>query len=406
MRWASVRLAFQTLRANPLRTTLSTLGIIMGAASLAAVLSIGDGAEAFARQRLEREGMQMVVLTSKTADLIDGLRVPRREVPSLGPAEAHAIAAELGSGYSVTLWRRGTARWQLPAGGDLRASAIAGRLSVGAPIALPLEAGRDLSGEEMRSATPVALASWSLANAVAAGSAARAVGREIVVSNQRVRIVGVLAPTPGRGSFELTVPEAVASALMVPSRDPQPPFIAVRAPGVEEVPALRQRLDAWTARRYADGVTVASRGLDTLRDLAQGILIFKLIMGTFTAISLIVGGIGIMNVLLASVLERTREIGIRKAVGARHRDVVVQFLTESVSIALAGSLTGLLLGIGAAFASTAVMRAKTQALIYAALSWETVVVSLVAAIVTGLVFGVYPAIRAARLSPVDAMRYE
>ena len=129
-------------------------------------------------------------------------------------------------------------------------------------------------------------------------------------------------------------------------------------------------------------------------------------MGAFTAIALLVGGIGIMNVLLASVLERTREIGVRRAVGARRRDVVLQLLAESVAIAIAGSLIGLAAGIGGAFAVTALMRARTEALIYAAVTPGTIVASIAAATITGLVFGVYPALRAARLAPVDAIRAE
>jgi putative ABC transport system permease protein len=129
-------------------------------------------------------------------------------------------------------------------------------------------------------------------------------------------------------------------------------------------------------------------------------------MGSFTAIALLVGGIGIMNVLLASVLERTREIGVRRAVGARRGDVVRQLLAESVAIALTGSLVGLVLGLGGAFLFTAVMRARTEALIYAAVTPGTIAASLGAAIVTGLVFGVYPAVRASRLVPVDAIRAE
>jgi putative ABC transport system permease protein len=131
-----------------------------------------------------------------------------------------------------------------------------------------------------------------------------------------------------------------------------------------------------------------------------------MLMGAFTAISLVVGGIGIMNVLLASVVERTREIGVRRATGARRRDIVVQFLAESVVISLAGAVLGAVLGMGAAFATTAIMRAQTSAPVYAAATWQTLVVSMAAAIVVGLVFGIYPAFKAARLSPIDAMRYE
>jgi putative ABC transport system permease protein len=401
----SIRLALQNLRAHPLRTTLSVLGIIMGAGSLAAVLSIGDGAQMFARQRIEREGVQVVVLTPKAFDMVDGLRVLRDRIPDITAADARAIGAELGPGYGVMLMRRGGVRWQGSATGPLRAALIVGRLSLGAEPAPALAAGRDLRADEMANAAPVALASSSMADAVA-GPGGVAVGRDIIVGGRTVTLVGVTAATPGRTTLELVVPEGLAGPLMMPSRDPQPPAMLVRAPTVEDVPALRARLEQWAAARYGDSVTIASRGLELLRDIAQGILIFKLLMGAFTAISLLVGGIGIMNVLLASVVERTREIGIRKAIGARQRDVLVQFLTESVTIAVAGSLVGLTLGLVGAFSVTAIIRARTQATIYAAVSWETIAISLAAALVTGLCFGVYPAWRAARLSPVDAMRHE
>jgi putative ABC transport system permease protein len=128
-------------------------------------------------------------------------------------------------------------------------------------------------------------------------------------------------------------------------------------------------------------------------------------MGAIAGISLLVGGIGIMNVLLASVTERTREIGIRKAAGARRRDLLAQFLAESVTISLVGSFLGALLGLGRRSGQPP-MRAKSSARIFAAVSWETLIVAAAAAILVGVVFGIYPALRAARLSPVEAIRHE
>ena len=180
---------------------------------------------------------------------------------------------------------------------------------------------------------------------------------------------------------------------------------------MEDVLSVQAQVEAWAdatnPRWRADPqISINSTGIERLRQLNQGMLVFKMLMGTFTAISLVVGGIGIMNVLLAAVVERTREIGIRKAAGARRRDIVVQFLSESVAISLAGAIIGAVLGGATALAATAIIRWRAAAPFYAVITWQSVTISMSAAVAIGLVFGVYPALKAARLSPVDAMRYE
>jgi putative ABC transport system permease protein len=393
-------LALQTLRANPLRTALSTLGIVMGAASLSAVLALGDGAEAFARRRLEAEGLQTVLVAARTADQIDGVRVPRANVVRLGPDDAASLAAAAGPAVGVALTSRGVARWK-SAGAD-RAAAVIGALVLGPSTPPSLAAGRAL-GAAGAADTPGALVSLSLARTLSAGDPAQAVGQTLAIGDTRVRIAGVLAKPEGRDPPVLQVPYALLDRLPL-SGALEPPVITLRPARLEDVEALQATADAWASRTHGDALSIQAYGPARLRQAAQGILIFKLLMGSFTAIALVVGGIGIMNVLLASVLERTREIGVRRAVGARRADVVRQLLAESVAIALAGSLAGLALGLGSAFLFTAIMRARTEALIYAAVTPATVAASLGAAILTGLVFGVYPAIRASRLVPVDAIR--
>jgi putative ABC transport system permease protein len=404
-----IRLALQTLRANPLRTGLSTLGIVMGAASLSAILALADGTEAFARRRLEGEGLNAIVLSSRTADQVDGVRVPRSRVVRLTPADAVDVSAIAGPATIVTLVARGVVRWREAPGAAERAALVQGVTFVGTAPPVALAAGRDLAAADGAGpgppSDPAAVVSASLAAMLAPDGPGGALGRRLHVGPATLTIVGVRSAPEGPDPPLLRVPYALLEALPLPA-PADPPVLALEAARVEEVEALKAQVDAWAAARFGDGVTVAAQGRTRLRQAAQGILIFKLLMGSFTAIALLVGGIGIMNVLLASVLERTREIGVRRAVGARRRDVVLQLLAESVAIALAGSLIGLAAGIGGAFLVTAVMRARTEALIYAAVTPGTILASLGAAALTGLVFGVYPALRAARLAPVDAIRTE
>ncbi len=434
---AATRVAVETLRAHPLRTALSTLGVMMGAGSLAAVLAIGDGAEQFARSRIEREGMQVIAVQARTADVLDGLRVPRTDYPVFTPADAADLGATLGPLAIAGLIVEGTGLASpaglgtgtptAPADGAgtattagpgadsstprPRAARITAATAEGwATLNHPLAAGTAFSAEDARAGAHVAVASVGLVRALGL-QPATAIGASVLLGDTPFRIVGVgaAAGAAAEQALAAVVPFAAAGDAMVATTSPRVPELRVRATRIEDVREVRDRVRRWVSGRgaaFEAATQVAATGEERLKQMAQGILVFKILMGAITAISLLVGGIGIMNVLLASIADRTREIGVRKAVGASRRAVVLQFLTESVAIAGAGSLVGVVLGVGGAFGVTAFARARTGAFIYAGLSWQTLVASLGAALLVGLVFGVYPALRAARLSPIDALRYE
>ena len=399
--------ALDSLRAHPLRTSLSMLGIVMGAASLAAVLALGDGAQQFAREQVEREGMNLVLAQPITEDVIDGLRVPRPSFPLFTAEDADRVSAAIGPVASVLLQMEGTGLVQQP-GQRARAARVRAVLATSGPPTLsPLADGRTLSADEMKNGEPVAIVSARLYELLAR-QAAGGVARTVTLGSTPHTIVGRLAPFAGEREFLAVVPYGDADRAMVPAQGPRARSLQLRAARVEDVPAAKRAFEDLAAGRddWRGAVRIEATGAARLQQVAKGILVFKMLMGAFTAISLLVGGIGITNVLLASMLERTREIGIRKAVGARHRDVLLQFLVESVSITTVGALAGAALGMAGAVAVTAIIRASTEVPIFAAMTWQTAAVSAGAAVIVGLLAGTYPALRAARLTPVEAIQRE
>jgi putative ABC transport system permease protein len=177
---------------------------------------------------------------------------------------------------------------------------------------------------------------------------------------------------------------------------------------VEELPEMRASVEQWLDETFEEGreaftvFTYEGR----VEQFRQGILIFKLVMGAITGISVLVGGIGIMNVLLISVTERTKEIGIRKATGAQKKDIVMQFISESVTISIVGSILGWVVGIAGLFGLVEIINRLTDLTFRAALSLDTILIVAAVAVFIGIVFGSYPAWKAANLTPVDAIRHE
>jgi putative ABC transport system permease protein len=405
---SSVAIGIDTLRSNPLRTVLSTLGIIIGTAALVAVLSLGDGMERMGRDEIARTtDVQTVVLVPVQSEEIDGVAVPRTDYPVFTPADADDAARTVPNAIAVHLSLTGATIVEGPRGGRRSASVMATLAGAGDFLSLDFAAGRFFTPIEASHDAPVVILSFRLASELSdGGSAESLLGQSVRLQGHPRRVIGVLARRRMERDRSAFVPLRAARVAMAPALRPRVPTLMLKAASVEQVAALQGGAEDWLARRYGrwEGRVKVETSQGRLEQVRRAMLVFKLFLGAITGISLVVGGIGIMNVLLASVAERTREIGVRKAIGARPNDVLVQFLAESVAISGLGSVLGVALGVTSAYGITAIVRARSEAPLYAATSPGTVLVAVLSAVLVGVAFGTYPALRAARLSPIDAIR--
>ncbi len=407
---ASLSIALGTLRANPLRTTLSTLGIVIGAAALVAVLTLGDGMERFGRQQLATTtDLQSVVLEPRTVEIIDNQAYPLDDYLVLTRADAERIMTSVPHISAGLLTLNGSAAVELPGGLSDTVDIVATLPTQAEVLKRSFAAGRYFTAAEAAAGTPVVVVSAGLGATLGGGDPAAALGRQVGIRGQEYEVVGVLPATGPERVPSVYAPIELAATLLAPTPRPRAPTLVLQAERIEDVRAVQAGVEAWLGERYGAEWPRKARvhtNMQRVNQSERAILVFKLFLGAITGIALLVGGIGIMNVLLASVTERTREIGVRKAIGARRRDLLAQFLLESVAIAGLGSVIGTLLGFGGAFGVTALMRQQLDAPVYAAFSWGTLAVSAGAAVLVGVVFGIYPALRAARLSPIEAIRHE
>ncbi len=402
----SLKVGVEALRANPLRTVLSTLGVVMGVGAMVSVLALGDGVEEFAREQIARTtDLLTVAVSPRTSDQVDGQFIARDSLVRFGLEDAAGLRAALPTAARVVVAARGGAIVQStgdarPRGLELRALAADGDTE-GVPT---MAAGRWFTDRD----TAVVVLAHRAAGVIAGDTLqpTRALGQRVTLRGVEHAVIGVAAPREFEPGLIAYLPITDAARAIGPRVNAS---LIVLAQKIEDVDSLRAGTERWAAQRlgatWREQVQVINRR-DRAEQAATGMRIFKLLMAAITGVSLLVGGVGIMNVMLASVAERTREIGIRKATGARDRDILTQFLAESVAITGAGALIGVALGLAVAFGVAAVMRMQTQAPVQAAVTVETVGFAVLISVFVGLVFGLYPARRAARLSPIDAIRHE
>jgi putative ABC transport system permease protein len=402
-----------SLLAHKLRSLLTMLGMIFGVGAVVAMLSITAGAEKQMMSFIDQLGVNNIIVEAHEAVDRNELQQIRATSPGLTFRDFRAISENVQGLEAITPRKRFKPQRVLPKTAQEPPQLI-GVLSNFVEInSLKLIAGRFFSDEEnMRSEPVCVLGESAKLNLLGYDDA---IGKYVKINDVWLQVIGVLTPQAGtdtdvEGVQALNRNNLVIAPLNTVMRrfEDNTSWLKDEIDGiymkvlsgtdsVETANVVRAILSA-THKDAGDFTVIVPAGLLEERRRTQ--FIFKVVMICIAGISLLVGGIGIMNIMLATVLERTREIGIRRAIGARQSDIIRQFLMEAVLISIVGGL----IGIGFGF--------TLSRLIATAAGWSTVVTTSSIAIAfgvsvfIGLLFGIYPAVQAARLDPIEAIRYE
>jgi putative ABC transport system permease protein len=405
MQWLmTLRIALRALARNKLRAFLTMLGIIIGVGAVIAMVAIGEGAKSTIRSQISALGTNVLIVLPGT-NVQGGVRAGTGNVNTLVDGDARAMTRELRSvAYASPVMRR---QEQLIAGNLNWGSLVQGVAPEFQQIRdWQIESGRFLHDGDMDSAAKVAVIGQTVARQLF--GADDPIDAVIRIRNIPFRVVGTLMPKgqTGQGTDQddtVMIPYTTMQKRLM--RITWVQSIVVRAVNAEKVGEAQEQITLLLRQRHRiaegreDDFTV--RNLSDIAEAAQSTArVMAVLLGSVAGISLLVGGIGIMNIMLVSVTERTREIGIRMAVGARSRDIMLQFLVEAVVMAATGGLIGILLGIG----SSELLKEWAQ--------WPTLIDPAIVAVAflfsgaVGVFFGFYPAKKAANLDPIEALRYE
>jgi putative ABC transport system permease protein len=398
---------------HKLRSLLTMLGMIFGVAAVVAMLSIGAGAQQKVMAFIEQLGVRNLIVEAKEASNWQALQKVRQTSPGLTLNDYRVIRTSVSDVVNGTPRKRFTPAKLIPKP-QLDMPAVYGVEPSYLAIAnLRVMDGRFFDSKESESAAPVCVLGVAAKDALF--GAAQAIGEYIKINEQWFHVIGVVGPQlaaqteiSGVRTEDLNnIVYAPLNAVLLRLEDSQSELhdeidgmflhlsSAAQSATIAEV--VRGILNS-SHHQAADFTVIVPAEL--LAEQKRTEQLFSTVMVAIASISLLVGGIGIMNIMLAAILERTREIGVRRAVGARKSDIVRQFVIEAVLISFAGGLLGIFAGFG------------MSELIAWLAGWSTIVtvssilLAFVVSISVGLIFGIYPAVKAARLDPVEAIRYE
>jgi putative ABC transport system permease protein len=420
----NVKVATRALTANKLRSVLTTLGIIIGVTSVIALLSIGNGVQQFITRQFEGQGSNLVFVLPARIEQGGASRAGFR---AMQPGARSGTALSLTQGDADALndkTRVPDAKFVAPVvsgngraqAGDFRhESRVRGTVPEYRDLNNPrLLYGRYFNSEEVTAGSRVAVLGSVVYNKLFPNGG-DPTGDDIRINGVPFRVVGVLAErtggTVGSDDDVITMPISAARDRLFPQRnargEPLAGIILIQAVSPDRIDAVTLQATELLRERHGiqfageDDFTIASQRdlLNTIGAVTSAITVF---LAAIAGISLFVGGIGIMNIMLVSVTERTREIGLRKAIGARRGIILTQFLIESIVLSLLGGIIGILLGVGLAN----LVALFSQGQFIAVVTPDAILLAVGFSIAVGVIFGVYPAWRASQLSPIEALRYE
>jgi putative ABC transport system permease protein len=400
----TLRIALRALGRNKLRAFLTMLGIIIGVGAVIAMVAIGEGAKATIRSQIATLGTNVLIVLPGTLNQ-GGVRMGTGGVTTLVDSDAKAIMSEI---PAVAFASPAIRRPEQLVAGNLNWGTLAQGV---APEFQQIRdwqiaEGRFIHDGDIESAAKVVVIGQTVVDKLFGND--NPIDAVIRIRNIPFRVVGVLAQKgqSGQGADQddtVMIPYTTMQKRLMRITFVQ--SIVVSAVSAERVQEAQEQITTLLRQRHRIGPEreddFSIRNLSDIAEAASTTArVMAVLLGSVASISLLVGGIGIMNIMLVSVTERTREIGIRMAVGARSRDIMLQFLVEAVVMAATGGSIGILLGIG----SSEVLKVWAQ--------WPTLVSPTIVAIAflfsgaVGVFFGFYPAQKAANLDPIDALRYE
>jgi putative ABC transport system permease protein len=404
---SSMKVSMRALRVNKMRSALTMLGIIIGVGAVITMLAVGTGTRKQLADSIASIGSNLIIILPG-ASTSGGARMGTGSQPTLSLADAEAIERECPAVAAVAPIHSGVA--QIVYGNLNWSTSVTGTTADMLEVReWPLISGRPFNDQDVKTATKVALIGQTVADNLFGDI--DPVGQFVRIKNVPFTIIGVLArkgqsPQGQDQDDTMYVPVTTAQKKLFGTAFPgSVRTIMIKARSTEDLQAAEEQINALLRQRHHIGPRqendFSTRNLTQIMEAAeQQSKMMTILLGSIASISLLVGGIGIMNIMLVSVTERTREIGIRMAVGAKTMDIRLQFIIEALTLSLFGGIIGILVGIASAQVFTFFSGNPTI------ISLLSVLLSFSFSGLVGLFFGFYPAYKASLLNPIDALRYE